>query len=395
MKDAVQGLRSLATQMWPWSAPRSTGESRAHPPICDDIQAWCADRHEGEYRVLNPASLIIRHPPRTLESQIHPSFEPLYRVEVPPRALVRVAGARLVGENGLVVLPDGSFVGELVALTEPGRRAILAEQSVYRESLPRKITRKRGGYYPLFALGWTNYYHWNHDVIMRTSRIMDDLPSDIRFVAPPRVKPFQKETLQLLGIETSRLETFDGGGVWEFESLFFSTPVWKTQIDTGEPMEWFKNATLARYQIPPPRQHRRLYLSRRLDHHWRTANEPEVEALLHAYGFETVMPGTLSFRDQAALFAEADMLVGTGAGLNGNLVFAPRGARILQLQEPSHVVHSLWTMAESLGHRYWYVMGEAVPNPGQHADIFVPLDKLQQTLNVMLSDTTREQDAYR
>jgi hypothetical protein len=78
------------------------------------------------------------------------------------------------------------------------------------------------------------------------------------------------------------------------------------------------------------------------------------------------------------------------------MVFAPKGARILQFQEPSLVVHALWTMAESLGHRYWYLMGETVPNHGgARADIFVTLDKLQQALNVMRSDTAREPDAHR
>lgn len=395
MRDAVQWLRSLGTQMYRWGASRSTGASRPPPPICHDIQAWCAEHREGEYRIITPAGLIIRQPPRTLESPIHPSFEPLYRFEIPARALVRVAGGRLVGANGVIVLPDGSLVGELVALTVPGQKGILEGQTAYREPLPRNVTRKRGSYYPLFAIGWRNYYHWNHDVLMPASRILEHLPADIRFVVPPRLKPFQYEPLQLLGIESSRIETVHGEGVWDFDSLFFSTPVMKTQIDTREPLEWFRRTALERFDIPPPRQRRRIYVSRRLDHHHRTVNEPEVEALLRAHGFETVIPGTLSFRDQVALFAEADILVGTGTGLNANLVFAPVGARVLQFQEPTHVIHAVWTMAESLGHHYWYMMCEAVPNPGRHANILVPIDKLQQALNAVLSDTAREPDARR
>jgi hypothetical protein len=383
----VNRFSSIPARMRGRRVQDAQGGSRRPPPICQNIQRWCEEHPEGEHRVITPASRITRRSPRTLEARVDPSFEPLCDVEVPDRALVRVAGARLLGPNGLVSLPDGSFVGELVALTESGRRAMLEGQPAYRELMPRRVRRRRGHFYPLFAIGWENYYHWNHDVIMRASRVIDHLPPDTRFIVPPNLKPFQYETLRLLGIETSRVEVFDGRGAWELESLTFSTPILKTQIDTREPLAWFKTATMALYGILPLPRQRRLYLSRRLDGHYRTVNEPEVEACLHEHGFETVVPGTLSLRDQAALFAEADVIVGTGTGLS-NMVFAPEGARVLQFQEPSLIVHALWTMAESLRHRYWYSMGVTVPNPDATLpNIFVPLAKLEDALIAMLSDT--------
>jgi Glycosyltransferase 61 len=373
---------------------RSSPTSRpptATPPVCDDMQAWCEEHTEGECREVVPASLVLRQPPRTCESHVHPSFELLYGVGAPARRLIRVAGARLVGRDGLVVLPDGSFVGELIALTAVGRKVLLGGQPAYHDGSPRDVIRKPGHYYPLFTIGWENYYHWNHDVIMRASLILDHLPS-ARFIVPSGMKPFHHESLSLLGIDESRLETFDGEEVWELESLSFSTPILKTQIDTVEPLEWFRTEALARYGIPEPRPKRRLYISRRLDRHHRTVNEAELEACLRPYGFETVLPATMSLRDQAALFSEAEIIVGTGSGLNLNMVFSAKGARIVQFQDPTHIVHAVWTMAEALGHHYWYVMGEAIPNPGRHADIYVPIDKLKKTLDAVLS-ATPEKDA--
>ncbi|MEY2458842.1 MAG: hypothetical protein QOG30_672, partial [Acidimicrobiaceae bacterium] len=114
-----------------------------------------------------------------------------------------------------------------------------------------------------------------------------------------------------------------------------------------------------------------------------TTNEEEVEAFLSERGFETVAPATMSFREQIELFGQAEVIVGTGAGLF-NMVFAPPGTKVLQLQETSHMEPALWMMAAAIDVEYHYVLCDAVPNPEHfNADIHVPIDKLEASLLAM------------
>lgn len=369
---------------------RVTRESPRAPtpyPVCDDLAAWCATRPDAQRVVVAKAFTTTRPPPRTLEPEVDASFAPLCSYTVPERAVVQIPGARLRGAGGprhsrvgLALLPDGQFVGELVALTPAGRRAMLADEPSYTTRLPPRPEQKAGSYYAFVGFGMHHYYHWCHDLIMGAIGLAGHLAPDARIIVPADMRPFQRESLALLGLDPRSWVEFPADGYWELEHLHVITPKLKTQIDSPEPFRWFRDAAMARLGVGPARPRRRLYLTRRGDGHWRTVNEPAVEAELHRFGFETVAPGTLSFKAQAELFAEAEVIVGTGAGLF-NMVFSPPGTKVLQLQEGRHIVHALWTQAAAMAFDYHYLLCDSVPNPnGGDADIHVPLGKLSASL---------------
>ena len=218
---------------------------------------------------------------------------------------------------------------------------------------------------------------------MGSRGIAQRLPADTQLVVPHGLRPFHLETLALLGLDHHPRVTFSPSDYCEVENLYLVTPRLKTQIDTAEPFRWFRRAVMERYGLDEAEPTRRLYVSRRHDNHWRLTNEDEVEGLLARHGFETVMPARLSFREQAELFAGASAIVGTGAGLF-NMVFSPPGTQVLEIQEPSHMVHALWTQAAAMGFEYHYVLGDSVPNDeAADADIHLPVAKLTTALAAM------------
>jgi len=372
-------LRSRMTRPWP-RRTRPLAEPRA---ICDDLASW-ADRWPGaERRVLDPGLTVTRPMPRSLAADGGEGFAELGTTEVPERALVKIPGARLCGEVGLVVLPSDELVGELVALTPAGRRQVLEQAPEYRDPLPARPTRRRGDHYAFLGSGQHHYYHWTHDLVMGARGLAEVLPPDARLIVPAAMRPWQHETLATLGLDDHRQVPFGPDDCWELENLYVVTPRLKTQIDSPEPFRWFRTAVMDRFGITEAAPSRRLYLTRRHDNHWRTVNEPEVEALLARYGFETVAPGELAFRAQVELFGEAEVIVGTGAGLF-NMVFSPPGTKVLQFQERVHMVNALWTEACAMGFEYHYVLGDTVPNPEAHdLDIHMPLDRLEASLQAM------------
>lgn len=381
-------LARLRNSRVPSLPPKADPAARLNPPITGDIKRWCEDHEGSVYRVLAEPETIHCRPPRTLEPEVHPAFQPYFDRQTPEKALLRISNARLAGSNGLVILPDGTFVGQLIANGPEGWRTMLAKQPAYYSPLPQ-VHRKEGSYFSLMVIGWQNYYHWNHDVIIKLHWVLDHLPGDIRFIAPPNLKPFHYDTLKLLGIRTDQLCYFQPHELWEVESLYFVVPYPKPSMDTLEPLAWFKERSQSVYGVAPRRPFKRIFLSRLGDTHFRTVNERAVARFLSAYGFETLHPGHMSFSEQVELFSSVEAVVGTGTGLF-NMVFASPGARILQLQEPTHMVLALWTLSEALGHSYWYLCADTVPNrdyPDADADLFVQLPKLKITLANMLEET--------
>ena len=74
---------------------------------------------------------------------------------------------------------------------------------------------------------------------------------------------------------------------------------------------------------------KRLYVSRKDASKRVMESEYEIEQLFTSLKFEIVIPSELSFFEQVKLFSSASAVVGPhGAGLT-NILFAPRGIKIL------------------------------------------------------------------
>ena len=69
------------------------------------------------------------------------------------------------------------------------------------------------------------------------------------------------------------------------------------------------------------------------------------------------------------------------------MLFAPSGLVVVDMIDPGMFdwTYVFWTMAEELGHEYWYLVADSVPRPGHQHDASVPLDKLAATLDRMTS----------
>jgi capsular polysaccharide biosynthesis protein len=94
---------------------------------------------------------------------------------------------------------------------------------------------------------------------------------------------------------------------------------------------------------PARRGARRLYLSRRGQPMRVMVNEAALEAALRSRGFTIVRPEALSPAEQIALARDAEVIVApTGAAL-ANALFAPSGARIVEIAPQNYASH--WVLA--------------------------------------------------
>ena len=109
-------------------------------------------------------------------------------------------------------------------------------------------------------------------------------------------------------------------------------------------------------------ERRRLYISRAGAQRRPVANEREIEAILGSWGFETVRLEELRVREQAKLFASAEVVVGPhGAGFT-NLVFCPPGAKIVEFFNRLYVHPLYWMLSNRLQLQYHaFITGGAGP----------------------------------
>lgn len=380
-KRGARSLRRSAQFTWKRGvalvATRARGQS-----VCDDVAAWAALQQGARARVLLEPERVTRTRPHTVDAELLEAYSQRAIAQQPGRYLVPIEGARLVGARGLVVLPDGSWAAES-AWGAPE----LARDPDHLAPPRRAHVPQSGSWFSLLAhwSGTRNYYHWLHDVLVRLHGVREHLPSDTRFVVPPRLRPFQRDSLRFLGISDDRLVPFDGHETWEFETLHFAPKVSNVGSDRPAADRWLRDQLTAGAGVVPARGGRRIYISRRNAKKRRLVNEDAVEAFLEHRGFETVLTEDLTFQEQIARFAQADVLVSThGAGLT-NMLFAASGLRVVELIEPgmADVAYIYWAMADALGHEYWYFRNDSVPRRGYQPDALASLEKLEATLAAM------------
>jgi hypothetical protein len=211
---------------------------------------------------------------------------------------------------------------------------------------------------PVFFVGGDcmgNYYHWLVDFFPRLVAFLRLRPR-LRALGILRIALLQDPPevvfalLAHLGLREEDVLWIDGNQPRPVRFLALLSNV--SQYGYIHP---FAVETL-RAEFPPPpgagTAKRALYVSRRDANARRVRNEDELTAALATRGIETVVPGALSFDAQRRLFAEACVIVGPhGAGLT-NMLFAPPGARVVELWPNAPPLRHFALLARASGHRF-------------------------------------------
>lgn len=350
-------------------------------PTVPSTKDWIAEKTDSNYsyRVIHEGGTFHRLPPCTISSEVHAAFAKRLTYELPEVFVARLPGARLVGTNGLVVVPGGGYLVE-----SSWERYWLVRDNAYASVLLPRRVRHSGAYASIITTWWENsYFHWICDVLPRLYGI-ETLPETTRVIVPDRMTPFQRDLLELAGVKADRLVPF-GGGHWELEDFYFCSVVGRTGNMAGWALCWLRDRLMQGVDTAGSTGKKRLYISRALAASRRVVNEDEVMELLEARGFERVFPERLTARQQVELFSTAEIVVAPHGAGNTNMLFAPPGAQLVELQVPGLVHVCYWSLCDALGHGYWYLMCEPQAGNRRGADMTVPMDGLRRILGCTLA----------
>lgn len=333
------------------------------------------------YEVLLPSQRVMRIRPRCItRTEIHPFLNVEMDRFHNESFLARIPNARILGQTGVVITPDGQVVEE----STWGDKWLRYDRALTAWRLPR-CQRETGAFYTICSYSHTGYYHWISEVLPRLMA-RDDLTIDTRVIVQSNLSTWQIESLSMLGIDPGQLLRLDRE-YFQLDILYFPSYVGEPGNPHSQAIHWLREKLLPEPRSPG--KTRRLYITRRLAARRRVANEAELEPILQDYGFEVVAAEKLGLREQIDLFSEAEAVVGLhGAGLT-NMIFADSGCKVLEIFDPNHVFVHYYALADIMQHNYWYLLGEpsghaaSSHNASGHQDIHVPVDEFAKSLGAM------------
>lgn len=247
----------------------------------------------------------------------------------------------------------------------------------------------------IFVQSTPNYWHFMVEVLpmlMTCAQVPEarDLP-----IVLFDVRGYQYEMFDLIGVARERIidmrHTLGSDGV---QALYrFRQAVVPSQIPYPIAYRWLREAMLPRIRPNRGPLPRRVFLSRRSSYpKHRIANDAAVGDLLASYGFEVVLPETLSVLETIELIAQAEIVVAPiGAGTSNHVYLPPR-ATWVHLNNPDFFhPDSPWnaqmgTQATLVGH-FRHLTGAFTGDPAGFPDRLV--DRLEIPIEIDLAALAR------
>ncbi|MEM7593606.1 MAG: tetratricopeptide repeat protein [Cyanobacteria bacterium P01_A01_bin.83] len=265
-----------------------------------------------------------------------------------------------------------------------------AEHAIYTQDIA-PVTKIEGKVALLSGLAGHVYYHWMFDILPRLEllRLSEIELKDIDwFVVNSLSKPFQKETLSLLGIPPEKIIESDRQTHLQATELIVpSFPGYLDWVSPGT-IKFLRQSFMSQVSMANTGG-QKIYISRARAKNRHLVNESEVSELLTEQGFKTVFLEELSVLEQVAIFINAKIIVTPhGSGLT-NLVFCAPNTKIVELFSPNYLRTDYWMISQQLQLQHYYLVGESFDCPSlrnlmyQNAlteDILVSIDALKLIL---------------
>ena len=194
-----------------------------------------------------------------------------------------------------------------------------------------------------------NYYHWLVSNLARL-RLYEEagVAADARFYIQMD-KPFQRESLQLLGIPAHRILPARSQEHIHADQLLVSS--WRDQQISPEDCDFLHRRLTTNLPADCPLSNRLLIMRSRRGRR-SIVNQQELLRTLTPLGFEPVWLERLPLADQIELFHRAECVVGPhGAGLT-NLLFCRPGAVAVEIGTPYRVLPCFAEIAHHRGLHY-------------------------------------------
>ncbi|MEM6451583.1 MAG: glycosyltransferase 61 family protein [Cyanobacteria bacterium P01_D01_bin.105] len=361
------------------------------PRGCEKTHVYCS-KTEQTYSVVRKDEKERRQPPETPEAAVHWKFCQDKRMiyHHPDVWLAQISNALIVGQDAHVITDTQTLLTDAsiqFGLKDEYKNHVLFEGYA---KLPKQ-QHIPGISAIINGPNARTYFHWLLDALPRIGILNQctyELAKVDTFFIPQNNLPAISESLDLLGISTSRCQELRHNLSFRSEHLLLSS----MPGNTGNPPYWawkfLRDSFLRLSENVPDIYPQRFFISRKDTR--RLLNESEIMSALNRRGISVIQPEKLSFIEQVALFARAELVVAPHGAALANLVFSPKTTSVVELFSPNYVNVCFWTIANLGGLRYSYLEGEG-ERPAEYfdphlarEDILISPEKLELWLNSWL-----------
>ena len=246
------------------------------------------------------------------------------------------------------------------------------------------------------------YFHWMVDILPRLEILKlhgIDLKEIDFFLVSNYQMPFQRESLNVLGIPQNKIISREQHPYIQAKKLIVPSFPGDLGRLTSWSLEFHRQVFLSRIKQEIFTENKtssfypeRIYISRNNSRYRRVFNEEEVLLKLSEIGFVCIQPDSMNLKEQIAIFSHAKVIIGAhGSGLT-NIIFSPRGTKVIELVSPNYIRHYYCGISQKIGLEHYYLKGEdfgcapirklMYQNPLTE-DIILNLNSLEKALKVL------------
>ena len=265
----------------------------------------------------------------------------------------------------------------------------------FKTGTPKFLKKIKGNVFSLLSGGGANenYFHWLYDVLPRFHLIFKkhNVKKINYFLVPNYKKPFQIETLKILGIHKKQI----------IESNIYRHFICNQIITTDHPYRFSNNSKKDVENIPiwitkwlrkkflkkskKKIKYKKIYIARKIYEINKLTrsitNENEIKNFLKKRGFKILYLENYSFSDQVSIFNNAKIIIGLhGAGF-ANLAFCKRSTLIIELMSKT-TNNQIKNLAKQNKLNYFCIKGYSkLKTYNQQGNIEISLNLLKKKLN--------------
>lgn len=358
--DLKRWVRTPVLKLWK-AMERRIGPGRLPwfviPNLAEELQAGNPERSPERVLWSNQPGLEPRTASQTLIEDAHPHLLDVRPVERPRTWIAVLEGAEVHGPSVAVTTQAGGLVAE--ASIEWGHGP--EEHGVMRRFFLPEAVRLKGQSLLLGSTGGNTYHHWMLDILPRLRLLAAAglQPSDFDHILVNGFQiPFQKESLESLGISLDRCRSLNDRIRYRCEELFLPSLPAPLGHPSRENLKFLQSVFLSKALSTG----QRLLVGREPGQSRQVTGWETLRETLMAGGFAECFPGQLSVKEQARLFASADWVVGVHGSALTNLAFCRPGTRVLEIFGWNYVNPCYRDLCGAAGLIHHAVIGEG---PGQ------------------------------
>lgn len=326
---------------------------------------------QGEEILVYPQTQVKYENPKTVDSNIHPTF--ISKGEkIPPFYVRKFKNGKCYTRYGNVITSDNKGLKDYTEQEE----FPLKNKRGYKFNNPQKINGKVAilSVDPLN----TNFFHWMIEVFPRLHLLQKAGISCDKYIISCS-KPFQKELLEYIGINSSKCIDYMPNKLIQADELIVPDIINNS----------IKYETENKINKTEPKK---IYISRDKAKYRKVKNEEEVVNLLEKIGFERVFLEEMPIKEQIGLFHNADTIIAPhGAGLT-SLLFCPKTTKVIEIFPENYLCNNLQMIAKAKRLDYSYITSEYSVNEEKKIDwalfdnLIVDISKLEQIINQVLTN---------